>query len=143
MLVRDVMTTEPVCVEPEATIQVAAGQMREMRVGFLPVCDNDKLVGSITDRDIAIRTAADGADPKKTQVKEVMTENVEYCFDDQELEEVSQSFTNKRIRRLPVLNRDKRLIGVCSIGDIAAKHEDKSLSGRMLSEISKPATPRR
>jgi CBS domain-containing protein len=103
----------------------------------MPVGENDRLVGMITDRDIAIRAVAQGKGPD-TPVREVMsTEQVLYCFEDEDLEHVAQNMGDTQVRRLPVVNREKRLVGIVSLGDIARK-EDRKTAGKAVREVSKP-----
>jgi CBS domain-containing protein len=104
--------------------------------GVLPVGENDQLIGMITDRDIAIRGIAEGKGPK-AKVRDVMTDDVKYCFEDQELEEVTRNMADIQVRRLPVLNRDKRLVGILSLGDIAGSPDGKG-AGDALRGISRP-----
>jgi len=118
--------------------------MRDLDVGLLPVCgDNNRLAGMITDRDVTVRAVAEGLDPKATHVEQVMTPDVMYCFEDQDVTEAAGLMKKEQIRRLVVLNRDKRLVGVVSLGDLATKTGDDDLSGETLEEISEPAAPRR
>jgi CBS domain-containing protein len=138
------MTAGVECIRPDATIQEAAERMRKLNVGALPVCgDNDRLVGMITDRDITVRSTAGAHDPRDTRVKDVMTPDIVYCFEDQDVEEAAELMKEKQIRRLVVLNRDKRLVGVVSMGDLAVKTGDEQLSGAALHHVSEPAMPRR
>jgi CBS domain-containing protein len=120
MKVSEVMTREVRTVRPTETISDAARIMAEIDTGALPVEDNDRLIGMITDRDIAIRAVAQHKAPD-TPVREVMTEQVLYCYDDQDVEECSRNMAEKKVRRLPVVNRDKRLVGIFSVGDLARK----------------------
>lgn len=144
MQVRDVMTWGVECIGPNDNIQHAAERMRELDVGVLPVCgDNDRLVGMITDRDITIRATADSCNPGLTRVRDVMTPNVIYCFDDQEVGEAAQLMKDNQIRRLVVLNEGKRLIGIVSLGDLAVDTHDDALAGATLEAVSEPAEPRR
>jgi CBS domain-containing protein len=136
------MTGDVTCVSPETTLQQAAQKMRDLDVGSLPVCDNDRLVGMITDRDIAIRAVADGRDPNEMRAADIMSEGVEYCFQDDALEDASQIMREKQIRRLVVLDHDKRLTGILSLGDIAVSARDEEEVGETLEEISEPAHPR-
>jgi len=138
MQVRDVMTSHAECIRPEATLQEAARRMKELDVGSLPVCDHDRLAGLITDRDIAVRSVAEGHDPKSDAVRDTMTPGVVYCFEDQDVTEAADLMQDNQIRRLPVLNRDKRLVGIVSLGDLALSADEK-LSGRTLEAISEPA----
>src|SRR5262245_12083301 len=118
MLVRDAMTQDVELASPTQTIRQAALLMGKHDCGALPVAEKDHLVGMITDRDIAVRAIASGKGPK-TPVREIMTQEVLYCFDDQELDEVAQNMGDIKVRRLPVLNREKRLVGILSLGDMA------------------------
>jgi CBS domain-containing protein len=105
--------------------------------GALPVADKDSLIGMITDRDIAIRAIAAGKGPK-TLVREVMSEEVLYCFEDQELDEVSRNISDIKVRRLPVLDRDKRLVGILSLADMALKANGTEPAAEALKAISEP-----
>jgi len=142
MQVKEVMTGSVECVAPDATIASAAARMRDLDVGALPICNNDRLEGMVTDRDIAIRAVADGRDPKSTTVRDVMTPNLVYAFDDQDVEEAADLMREHQIRRLPVLNRDKRLVGIVSLGDLAVE-TDEELVGSTLEAVSEPAQPHR
>ena len=119
MRVSECMTREVEIVDPNETIGGAAKTMAKLDAGVLPVGENDRLVGMITDRDIAIRAVAAGMGPN-ARVGDVMHSEVKYCFDDQEVDEVLRSMGELQVRRLPVLNRDKRLVGIVSLGDLAA-----------------------
>jgi CBS domain-containing protein len=135
MKVRDAMTKDVRVASPSQTIREAAQAMLDIDAGVLPVGENDKLLGMITDRDIAVRGVAKGKGPD-ANVREVMTSEVKYCFDDQEVEEVTRNMGDLQVRRLPVVNREKRLVGILSLGDIAKsgrQDTDEALSG-----ISKP-----
>jgi len=136
MKVRDVMSSDVQVASPTQTIRDAAQIMAKIDAGVLPVGDNDRLVGMITDRDIAIRAVAEGKSPT-TKVGDIMSDEVLYCFDDQDLDEVAQNMSEMKIRRLPVVNRDKRLVGIISLGDLAL-NEDTSKTGETVSHISEP-----
>lgn len=131
------MTPHAQCISPDACLADAAQRMRELDVGALPICDNDRLAGIVTDRDLAIRGVAEGRDPRSTPVRAVMSPHLAYIFDDQEIEEAARLMEVKQIRRLPVLNRAKRLVGIVSLGDIAVE-TGVTLSGEALKEISQP-----
>jgi len=143
MRVKDVMTRRVECVSPDTTLQEAANKMRELEVGPLPVCENDRLVGMITDRDITVRSVSDGHDPWTDKVREAMTPGIIYCFEDDDVAEASRLMKDNQVRRLVVLNRDKRLVGIVSLGDLAVKAGDDKLSGAALERLSEPAMPRR
>jgi len=136
MKISEAMTREVRVAGPEETIRQAAKMMASLDAGVLPVGEDDHLIGMITDRDIAIRGIAQGKGPK-TKVREVMTKDVKYCFDDQEVEEVTRNMANIQVRRLPVLNRDKRLVGILSLGDIAIS-VDGNGAAEALRGISRP-----
>ena len=142
MKVKDVMSRDVVCARPDSSLQEAALRMRELNVGMLPVCENDQLVGTITDRDITIRAVAEGHSPTEVQARDVMTPGVIYCFDDVDAKEAAELMKQKQIRRLVVLNRQKQLIGIMSLGDLAIETGDSKLSGNALEEISEPVHPR-
>jgi CBS domain-containing protein len=136
MKVCDAMSRDVQIASPKQSIRDAARIMAKIDAGALPVGENDRLVGVITDRDIAIRAVAEGKAPT-TKIRDVMSQEVLYCFDDQDLEEVAQNMGEMKIRRLPVVNRDKRLVGIISLGDLARK-EDAGTTGHAISEISEP-----
>lgn len=119
MLVHECMSNYVELGRPDMTLKEVACLMRDGDFGFLPIQENDKLIGTITDRDIAIRAVASGLSPDTTTAFEVMSKKVLYCFEDQTLEEVTRNLGDNQVRRLPVLNRDKRLVGVLSLGDLA------------------------
>ncbi|HEY8503403.1 MAG TPA: CBS domain-containing protein [Gemmataceae bacterium] len=143
MQVSDVMTRGVECIPPDATLQEAAALMKELDVGPLPVCDNDRLAGMLTDRDIVLRAVAEGRDPRQTRVRDAMTRDIVYCFEDQDVREAVRLMEERQIRRLAVLDRGKRLVGIVSLGDLAVRAGDDALSGQALEQISEPAMPRR
>ncbi len=114
----EVMTQECLVVAPEQTIAEAAMLMRDKDVGSLAVGSDDRLVGMLTDRDIAVRATAQNKGPE-TPIREVMSDRVKYCFDDEDVEEIAQNMADLQVRRLPVVNRDKRLVGFISLSNIA------------------------
>ena len=118
MRVSDAMTREVRLCTPGQTIREVARIMAEIDAGSMPVGENDRLIGMVTDRDIAIRAVGAGKGPE-TPVREVMSEHIHYCFDDEEIDEVAQNMGDIKVRRLPVVNRDKRLVGILSLGDVA------------------------
>jgi len=130
------MTRGVYIVNPEETIQQAAMAMASIDAGALPVANNDWLIGMITDRDIAVRGVAEGKSPN-TPVRDVMTTDVKYCFDDQDIEEVTLNMGDIQVRGLPVVNRDKRLVGILSLGDVAIVDGNGS-AGEALSRLSRP-----
>jgi CBS domain-containing protein len=137
MNVREAMTTEVRLVRPEQSVRDAARLMAELDIGALPVQENDRLIGMITDRDIAVRAVGEGRGPD-TSIRDVMSQDVKYCFDDQSVEEVSRNMADIRVRRLPVVNRDKRLVGILSLGDLAIEESSQDEAGEALGGISRP-----
>jgi CBS domain-containing protein len=138
MQVNDIMTQYVEVISPELSIQEAAQQMRSLDVGVLPVCKGDRLVGMLSDRDLTIRAVAEGRDPKITTLEKVMTPEVAYCFEDHDIEEAERLMEKHQIRRLPVLNREKRLVGIVSLGDFATK-DDETRAGETLERVSEPS----
>ena len=143
MRVSEVMTQGVECIGPDATLQEAAAKMKSLDVGPLPVCDNDRLVGMVTDRDITVRATAQGDAPTDVRVRDVMTPEVIYCFEDDPVEDAARLMAAKQVRRLVVLNRDKRMVGIVSLGDLAVKTGDEQLAGYALEGISEPNQPDR
>jgi CBS domain-containing protein len=141
MKVKKIMTQGCECIGPDATLAQAAQRMKDLNIGGLPICDNDRLAGMVTDRDITIRGAALGSDPKTAAVRDVMTKDVIYCFEDQDVEEAACLMEEKQIRRLPVLSQDKRLVGVITLGDIAVRARDDKRVGKTLVNVSAPSQP--
>jgi CBS domain-containing protein len=136
MRVSEAMTPDVYVADPNETIQEAARMMAGLDAGILPVGDHDRLIGMITDRDIAIRGIAEGKGPA-AKIRDVMTTDVKYCFDDQELDEVTRNMGDIQVRRLPVLDRNKRLVGIISLGDVAMT-DGNGKAGEALSGISRP-----
>lgn len=119
MQVREAMTRDVRIATPDQTIHDAARIMAECDVGALPVGEEDRLVGMITDRDIAVRAVAQGKSPDTTKVREIMSPDVKYCFEDEEISEVAQNMGIVQVHRLPVVNQEKRLVGIVALADIA------------------------
>ena len=136
MLVNEAMSREERIANPQQGIREAAKIMAEIDAGALPVGENDKLVGMITDRDIAVRAVAEGKGPD-TPVSEVMSHDIKYCYEDEELDHVSRNMADIQVKRLPVVNRDKRLVGILALGDIAGKAGTR-VTGRAVEGISRP-----
>ena len=136
MKVSEAMTRNVLLANPEETIQEAASTMASLDAGVLPVGEKDHLIGIITDRDIAIRGIAQGKGPE-AKVRDVMSKDIKYCFDDQDVEEVTRNMADIQVRRLPVINREKRLVGILSLGDIAISRDGKR-AGDALRGISRP-----
>src|SRR5262245_8605536 len=142
MRVSEAMTREVKICTPGQTIRDVARTMGEIDAGAIPVGENDRLVGMITDRDIAIRAVALGKGPD-TPVREIMSEHIEYCYDDEELDRVAQAMASVRVRRLPVINREKRLVGILSLGDVARREGQPNVVAEAFAEVSAPGGPHR
>jgi CBS domain-containing protein len=136
MLICDVMTPDVEIIHPRQTIRDAAHLMSQLDIGALPVADGDRLVGMITDRDIAVRAVGEGRSPD-TEVRDIMSKEVMYCFDDEELDQVAHNMRDIKLRRLPVVDRRKRLVGIVSLGDMALADGPANV-GEALCGISKP-----
>jgi CBS domain-containing protein len=139
MKVQEIMTRGVECVGPQTSILQAAEKMRDRDVGFLAVCENDRLIGTVTDRDITIRSVAQGRDPRQASVQEIMSPEVFCCYEDDDVQRVSDYMQEKEVRRLLILNSDKRLAGVVSLGDIAKVSGDERLAGETLGHIAEAA----
>jgi len=123
--IREVMTRDVRVVSPDQTIREAATAMADGDIGSLPVGEDDRLVGMITDRDIAIRAVAEGRDPT-TSVRDVMTDRIQYCYDDENVQEIARNMAELGVRRLPVVNREKRLVGIVALSNIASCSDNRS-----------------
>lgn len=143
MLLKEIMTSNVEVVRPSATIQEAATKMKSLNVGSLPVCDGKRIQGMITDRDITTRAVAEGRDPAKTKVNDIMSSDLQYCFEDQPVSEAAGVMQRQQIRRLPIINRNKELVGIVALGDIAVDVDNHPLAGTTLETISQPAQPAR
>ena len=141
MKIADIMTRNVRVVSPDRTIQEAARLMDEMNVGALPVCDGRRLRGVITDRDITVRATAAGLPPDTTRVRDVMSDNVWWCFDDDDVSHIVELMSDHQIRRLPVVDHDKHLVGIVALGDLATEREGDA--SRALHRISTPSEPDR
>lgn len=138
MQVKDVMSRDVEVVEPQTTLEEAAAKMDALNIGPLPVVEGERVVGMITDRDITVRATAAGRDPTTTTVEDAMTHEVVACFDDQDVTEAARLMEEKQIRRLVVLDRNEKLVGIISLGDVAVGTGDDKLSGEVLERVSEP-----
>ena len=139
MKIREIMTKQVETVSPDTSLTEAARMMRDADIGFLPVGESDRLVGTLTDRDIAVRAVADGKDPNSAKVRDAMSAGTEYVFDDQDTAEAATIMSEKQIRRLPVMSRDgNRLVGVVALGDLATKTNDDDVVGQTVEDVSQP-----
>ena len=137
MEVCEVMTPDVVIASPDDTLQHAAEMMVDIDAGVLPVGEKDRLVGMLTDRDITVRAVAAGKSPADCKVREVMSPEIKYIYEDESLEDAARNMSELQIRRLPVLSRDKRLVGIVSLGDLALKK--KATAGDALKGVSRPS----
>jgi CBS domain-containing protein len=138
---KDVMTRHVESVRPDSPLREAAARMADLDVGAMPVCDGDRLVGMLTDRDIAVRAIARGSDAS-TPVREVMTSTIRYAYEDEPVDRAREMMKQRKIRRLPILDREKRLMGIVSLGDLAVD-TDTGAAGEVLERVSSPARPDR
>ena len=143
MQLKDIITRDPVVLRPDSTLKEAAQRMREIDSGVMPVGEDDRLLGMLTDRDITVRATAEGKDPNDTPVREVMTPEVVYGFEDDDVEAAAKRMEEHQIRRLIVLNRDKRLVGIVALGDIAVHAPSDRLAGEITEAVSEPGNVER
>jgi CBS domain-containing protein len=136
MIAKDIMTSNVDIIYPNTSITEAAKLMAKNDYGFLPVCDGKKLRGVITDRDIVVKVIAENKSPGESKAEEVMTDKVIYCYENDELEEISKLMKQEQIRRLVVLDNDKKLAGVISIGDIVTKNDEQEVNSDLIKDIS-------
>jgi len=141
--IKDVMTPQAEVISPDATTEEAASLMKTLDIGVLPVCDEEGLVGVLTDRDLVVRVLAATRDPKAMLVGEAMTPSVVYCFEDDDVEQAAAVMAGQQIRRLPVLDKNRKLVGIVSVGDIAVHAQDPQLTGKVLEDVSQPSVPKR
>lgn len=140
MQLNEVMTRQVEVVSPMATLQEAAQKMRDHGIGALPVCSREVLVGMVTDRDIVVKAVAEGQNLSAARVEQALSPHVLYCFEDQPVEDAAKMMADNQVRRLPIVNRDKRLVGIVSLGDVSVKASE-SAAGEALESISEPARP--
>ncbi|MGV3741198.1 MAG: CBS domain-containing protein [Burkholderiaceae bacterium] len=140
--IEEIMTRDVMTVSPQETIRRAAQMMDELNVGAIPVCDGQKLVGMITDRDITVRAIAAGNPPDSTSVGDIMSSDVRWCYEDQPVDEVMEEMRDVQIRRIPVMDHTtNNMVGIVSLGDLATKHSAEV--DRTLEKISTPSEPDR
>lgn len=134
--IREIETANPEVTRPDSSLMEAARRMRELDVGALPVCEGQRLIGMVTDRDITIRGTAAGCDPRNTPVRDIMTQEVICCFEDQEVQDAARVMEERQIRRLPILDQNHRLVGMVSLGDLALRTTDGLLVAEVLERVS-------
>lgn len=140
MQLREIMTSAPHAIPHSATVKEAAKMMRDHDVGMLPVMEDGKMIGAITDRDIVIHAVAEGGDPEDIPVSQAMTSNLISAYEDTDVEAAARLMEERQVRRLVVINAEQQLVGVVSLGDLALRRGDEGrLSGDVLADVSKPS----
>jgi len=134
---KDIMSPDVQVISPDATIREAAQKMREGDFGMMPVAENDRMIGAISDRDIALRAVAEGKGPD-TKVRDVMSQGIAWAYDDDSVDHAAEIMSEHQVRRLPVVNRQKRLVGIVALGDFAVESSDLEPAAEALVEISQP-----
>jgi CBS domain-containing protein len=140
MQLKDIMTEEVEVIQPDTLIKDAAAMMRDLDVGVLPVTNGRALSGVLTDRDIVVRSTAEGNNPGDVRAGSIISEDVAWCYEDDEVETASNKMKKNKIRRLPIVNRENELVGIVSLGDLAVE-ADEDMAGETLEEVSKPNRP--
>jgi CBS domain-containing protein len=141
--IKDVMTADVVTLAPTAKVTEAAEAMKSLNVGAIPICDGRRLLGMVTDRDLVVRVMAEHRNPETETISSIMTTDVDYCYEDQTVEEAAHVMEDRQVRRMPIINHDKELVGIVSLGDVAVKGVDQSTTAEALEQISQPAAPQR
>jgi CBS domain-containing protein len=139
MLLKEIMTSTVDVISRDAKAAEAALKMKYLDIGAMPVCDGERLCGMVTDRDLVVRVVAKGLDPKQMHVSDATSSEVFFCYEDEDLEKASQVMSQKQIRRLPILSRAKKLVGIVSLGDLAVRGKDAQTSGVVLEQVSRPS----
>jgi CBS domain-containing protein len=140
---REVMTEGAETISPDASVKEAAVKMEVLNIGPLVVCEGERILGIVTDRDITVRAVASGKDPNTTAVRDVMTAEVACGYTDQPISEAAELMKEREIRRLPVLDHDNRLVGIVSLGDVAVHGAEPSVAAEVLEKVSQPGEPDR
>ncbi|MBX3260366.1 MAG: CBS domain-containing protein [Labilithrix sp.] len=141
MKLSDVMHRNVEVIAGDTTVREAAKRMSNLDVGSLPVCLNQRLVGLLTDRDVVVRSIARGDDPDETRVSDVMTSKVEWCFEDESIEDASRKMSGRQIQRLVVLDREKKLVGIVSLADLVCGHGETPAVTQTIEAIKAPTKP--
>lgn len=142
MQLKDIMTKNVKIIPQNASVRDAAKLMKEIDTGFIPVMENNRVIGTITDRDIVVRSIAEGRDPNDTRVHDVMTSEFFFCYEDDDVKKAAKLMSDKQIRRIPIINHNNELVGVVALGDLAVDNRNDKMSGDILEDISKPSKPR-
>jgi CBS domain-containing protein len=137
MQVKDIMTRDVQVVSPETSVLEAARKMRSFDIGCLPVCKDRRCVGIFTDRDIVLRIVAEGRNPQSTLVGDIMTADIVYCSEDDDISTIVKTMEDKQVRRVLVLDNNKYPIGICSVGDLALDSGDLQLAGEVMHEVAR------
>lgn len=141
MNLKDIMSRNVQVIAPDANLVEAAQCMKDLDVGGLPVCSDDRIQGFVTDRDIVVRAIADGKNPSECKVSDVMSTDVFWCYEDDSVEDAGRKMEENQIRRLLVLDSNKKLCGIVSLGDIARAQHGGAFTGEVLERVSEPAEP--
>jgi CBS domain-containing protein len=136
MLVKEIMSTNPTYLTGNTTLKEASSRMSELDFGFIPVQEGDRLIGAVTDRDITVRATAQGKDPTKTTIKDVMTKGIKWCYEDDDLAEAAAYMSEEHVHRLAVMDKNKRFTGVISVSDFATKANDAGLCNDLVEALS-------
>jgi CBS domain-containing protein len=139
MKIHEIMARNVECISPGLPISKAAEKMRDEDIGFLPICEHDRVVGTVTDRDITVRSVAQGRDPRLAPVSEIMTSTVFHCYEDDDVETVAAKMREDEVRRMLIFNRNEQLVGVVSLGDIARAEGEVQIAGETLRDIAEAA----
>lgn len=143
MKIKDVMTRNPEVIQPDETLEEAARKMKDLDVGPLPVCDGDRIIGMVTDRDVTVRATAEGKAPSEAKIRDVMTPDVHWCFEDDDVDDAARLMKEKQVRRILVVDGNKKLVGIVSLGDLAVDTRDERKAGEVLEHVSEPSEPAR
>jgi CBS domain-containing protein len=141
MKIKNIMTPNVETIRPTCSVREAAEKMKQLEIGVLPVCDEERLLGIVTDRDIVLRCVSEGGDPGHAVVEEIMSRNVITCAEDDSVEQAAHLMENYQIRRLVVLDANKKVVGIISLGDIAVDSGDEDLSGEVLTRVCESNRP--
>jgi CBS domain-containing protein len=139
----EIMTPEVEVIHPEVTLQQAVAKMRRLNISSLPVCEDERLIGMLRDRDITVRAVAEGCAPSPTTIREAMTPDSAYCLGDQGISNAQKGMERYPIRRVPMLTRDKRLVGMVSLDDLAVSSDTPTQAGETLKHVAAPSEARR
>lgn len=138
-LLKEIMTPSVEIISPNATAVDAARKMKDLDVGAIPVCDGERLLGMVTDRDLVLRVIAVSRDPVQAKVSEAMTPGLVFCYDDEEAEVAAELMAENQIRRLPIISRRKQLVGMVSLGDLVVDGLDAQTADAVLHDVSVPS----